>query len=242
MFKNTKEPNATGRWNPGRSTTTLLWNGEGEVCVHVCAGTRKRMQVATETKDLWLPLRRGMVRLACAGVHECKRECEWPPKPRMCDYHFVVKWWGGEVHVCMCTDVKDSTSGRQNPGFVIISSWCFARFCLSVCLSVCFFVYMCPFASVWISVRLWVPLSVRLLRFFSSVGLFDKPFVYLLTWLTASQSHGLSWHDRYHVLSKACFHCPHNHTDCSRPHCVAADGVPRAIMTVNRQMPGPQIR
>ncbi|XP_064639307.1 uncharacterized protein LOC135494912 [Lineus longissimus] len=49
----------------------------------------------------------------------------------------------------------------------------------------------------------------------------------------------LEW---YHTMSKACFDCPSNQTDCSRPHCVAADGVKRGIITVNRQMPGPTIQ
>ncbi|XP_061164931.1 uncharacterized protein LOC133173877 [Saccostrea echinata] len=45
----------------------------------------------------------------------------------------------------------------------------------------------------------------------------------------------------YHTLSKACFNCPHNITDCARPHCVAADGTKRGIITVNRMVPGPGI-
>ncbi|XP_037083792.1 laccase-1-like isoform X2 [Pollicipes pollicipes] len=45
----------------------------------------------------------------------------------------------------------------------------------------------------------------------------------------------------YYTLSKACFGCPGNSTDCQRPHCVAADGRRRGLVTVNRQMPGPPI-
>ncbi|XP_071116464.1 uncharacterized protein [Haliotis cracherodii] len=45
----------------------------------------------------------------------------------------------------------------------------------------------------------------------------------------------------YIVLSKACFACPSNITDCYRPHCVAADGVRRPIITVNRMLPGPAL-
>ncbi|XP_067668418.1 uncharacterized protein [Haliotis asinina] len=45
----------------------------------------------------------------------------------------------------------------------------------------------------------------------------------------------------YHVLSKACFMCPFNISDCSRPHCVAADGVRRPVITVNRMLPGPAL-
>ncbi|XP_041379574.1 laccase-3-like [Gigantopelta aegis] len=45
----------------------------------------------------------------------------------------------------------------------------------------------------------------------------------------------------YYVLTKGCFDCPLNITDCDRPHCVATDGVHRAIMTINRMLPGPAI-
>lgn len=45
----------------------------------------------------------------------------------------------------------------------------------------------------------------------------------------------------YHTMSKACYDCPFNITDCFRPHCVLADGVKRSILVVNRQMPGPPI-
>ena len=45
----------------------------------------------------------------------------------------------------------------------------------------------------------------------------------------------------YHTLSKACFDCPFNATDCDRPHCVAADGTRRGIIIVNRMVPGPGI-
>ncbi|XP_012944262.1 laccase-1 [Aplysia californica] len=46
----------------------------------------------------------------------------------------------------------------------------------------------------------------------------------------------------YYVLSKACFNCPFNQSDCSRPHCVPADGVSRGIRTANRMLPGPGIQ
>ncbi|XP_020282036.1 laccase-2-like [Pseudomyrmex gracilis] len=45
----------------------------------------------------------------------------------------------------------------------------------------------------------------------------------------------------YHTMSKACYECPFNITDCFRPHCVPADGVKRSILVVNRQLPGPPI-
>ncbi|XP_013389794.1 laccase isoform X2 [Lingula anatina] len=45
----------------------------------------------------------------------------------------------------------------------------------------------------------------------------------------------------YLTLSKACYECPFNLTDCHRPHCIAADGHMRAVVAVNRQIPGPMI-
>ena len=42
-------------------------------------------------------------------------------------------------------------------------------------------------------------------------------------------------------MSKACFDCPQNISDCYREHCIAADGVSRAVAVVNRQFPGPSI-
>jgi hypothetical protein len=48
----------------------------------------------------------------------------------------------------------------------------------------------------------------------------------------------LEW---YHTMSKACFSCPYNATDCERPDCIPADGMSRALNVVNRKMPGPII-
>ncbi|ESO97324.1 hypothetical protein LOTGIDRAFT_114905, partial [Lottia gigantea] len=45
----------------------------------------------------------------------------------------------------------------------------------------------------------------------------------------------------YWVLSKACYNCPFNQTDCFREECVSADGQRRALLTYNRQLPGPSI-
>lgn len=45
----------------------------------------------------------------------------------------------------------------------------------------------------------------------------------------------------YFTLTKACNDCPFNKTDCERPHCIPADGTPRALITVNRMLPGPAI-
>ena len=46
----------------------------------------------------------------------------------------------------------------------------------------------------------------------------------------------------YHTLTKACFDCPFNQTDCFRPHCVPAQGTERSVVVVNRMMPGPSIQ
>ncbi|XP_076435540.1 uncharacterized protein LOC143275365 isoform X2 [Babylonia areolata] len=48
--------------------------------------------------------------------------------------------------------------------------------------------------------------------------------------------------ENYLVLSRACFRCPSNVTDCSRQQCVAADGVTRSVRVINRQLPGPDIQ
>ncbi|KAL7635203.1 UNVERIFIED_CONTAM: hypothetical protein RMT77_014189 [Armadillidium vulgare] len=45
----------------------------------------------------------------------------------------------------------------------------------------------------------------------------------------------------YTTMSKACYDCPFNLTDCLRPHCVVGDGLERTIMTINRRLPGPTI-
>lgn len=47
--------------------------------------------------------------------------------------------------------------------------------------------------------------------------------------------------ESYYAMSKACYDCPFNITDCFRPHCIPADGIKRSLLVVNRQMPGPAI-
>lgn len=47
--------------------------------------------------------------------------------------------------------------------------------------------------------------------------------------------------EEFNTMSKACYNCPSNQTDCFRPHCIAADGMKRTITVVNRMMPGPII-
>ena len=42
-------------------------------------------------------------------------------------------------------------------------------------------------------------------------------------------------------MSKACFDCPQNISDCYRDHCITADGVSRDVAVINRQFPGPII-
>lgn len=47
--------------------------------------------------------------------------------------------------------------------------------------------------------------------------------------------------ESFESMSKACYNCPSNKTDCFRPHCVTGDGMKRSITTVNRMIPGPSI-
>ncbi|KAK7504004.1 hypothetical protein BaRGS_00004736 [Batillaria attramentaria] len=46
----------------------------------------------------------------------------------------------------------------------------------------------------------------------------------------------------YRTLSKACWDCPFNVSDCFRPQCLSGDGYPRPVITINRQIPGPPIQ
>ncbi|XP_042205470.1 L-ascorbate oxidase-like [Homarus americanus] len=46
----------------------------------------------------------------------------------------------------------------------------------------------------------------------------------------------------YQTLSRACYDCPRNTTDCHRPECIPGDGFKRRILVVNKQMPGPPIQ
>lgn len=55
------------------------------------------------------------------------------------------------------------------------------------------------------------------------------------------QCHYIFRLEAYHTMSKACYDCPFNVTDCFRKHCIPADGIERSILVVNRQMPGPAI-
>ncbi|CAG4968642.1 unnamed protein product [Parnassius apollo] len=48
----------------------------------------------------------------------------------------------------------------------------------------------------------------------------------------------LEW---YQTMSKACYDCPYNASDCSRIDCIPADGISRPLNVVNRKMPGPAI-
>jgi FtsP/CotA-like multicopper oxidase with cupredoxin domain len=43
-------------------------------------------------------------------------------------------------------------------------------------------------------------------------------------------------------MSKACFDCPFNLTDCYRPQCITGTGIKRQLISVNKQMPGPAIQ
>ncbi|OXU19433.1 hypothetical protein TSAR_003623 [Trichomalopsis sarcophagae] len=48
--------------------------------------------------------------------------------------------------------------------------------------------------------------------------------------------------EQFSTMSKACYDCPFNKTDCFRPHCLPASGVQKTVFTANRQMPGPAIQ
>ncbi|KAL1123234.1 hypothetical protein AAG570_002321, partial [Ranatra chinensis] len=45
----------------------------------------------------------------------------------------------------------------------------------------------------------------------------------------------------YQTLSKACYDCPYNLTDCYRPDCIPGDGVQRPVIAVNKIIPGPSV-
>ncbi|XP_069129876.1 uncharacterized protein [Argopecten irradians] len=47
--------------------------------------------------------------------------------------------------------------------------------------------------------------------------------------------------ESFYTLTKACYNCPYNVTDCYRPGCIPADGNSRAILVINRMLPGPAI-
>ncbi|XP_072013206.1 uncharacterized protein [Amphiura filiformis] len=46
----------------------------------------------------------------------------------------------------------------------------------------------------------------------------------------------------FYSMSKACYGCPFNLTECSRPDCIPLNGVPRPVAVVNRLFPGPSIQ
>ena len=43
-------------------------------------------------------------------------------------------------------------------------------------------------------------------------------------------------------MSRACYNCPGNLTDCTRENCIVADGIERAVESINRLVPGPTIQ
>lgn len=45
----------------------------------------------------------------------------------------------------------------------------------------------------------------------------------------------------YQTMSKACYNCPYNKSDCSRQDCIPADGMNRALNVINRKLPGPSV-
>ncbi|XP_058802841.1 uncharacterized protein LOC131670882 [Phymastichus coffea] len=47
--------------------------------------------------------------------------------------------------------------------------------------------------------------------------------------------------EKFSSMSKACYNCPFNITDCFRPHCIPTDGVQKPVYVADRQLPGPLI-
>ncbi|OXU25280.1 hypothetical protein TSAR_010875 [Trichomalopsis sarcophagae] len=47
--------------------------------------------------------------------------------------------------------------------------------------------------------------------------------------------------EEFSAMSKGCYDCPFNLTDCSRPHCIPVDGFQKTLFVANRQMPGPNV-
>ncbi|KAK2717485.1 hypothetical protein QYM36_006309 [Artemia franciscana] len=48
--------------------------------------------------------------------------------------------------------------------------------------------------------------------------------------------------EHYSTMTKACWDCPLNITDCYRHHCIPGIGKERGLFTINRQLPGPGIQ
>ena len=42
-------------------------------------------------------------------------------------------------------------------------------------------------------------------------------------------------------MSRACYNCSMDASDCFRKDCISADGVKRVVKVVNRMLPGPNI-
>lgn len=45
----------------------------------------------------------------------------------------------------------------------------------------------------------------------------------------------------YQTMSKACYNCPYNKSDCDRKDCIPADGMNRPLNVINRKLPGPSV-
>lgn len=56
--------------------------------------------------------------------------------------------------------------------------------------------------------------------------------------MTCHYKFAVEW---YYAMSKACHDCSHNATDCYRQDCIAANGVKRPIISVNKMLPGPSV-
>lgn len=47
--------------------------------------------------------------------------------------------------------------------------------------------------------------------------------------------------ETYSTMSRACYKCPQNYTDCERENCLVADGVAKPVEVVNKLFPGPAL-
>nr|CAD7446408.1 unnamed protein product [Timema bartmani] len=56
--------------------------------------------------------------------------------------------------------------------------------------------------------------------------------------MTCRYKFSVEW---YMTMSKACYDCKSNKTDCFRMDCIPGDGFKRPVVVVNRQLPGPSI-
>ena len=52
--------------------------------------------------------------------------------------------------------------------------------------------------------------------------------------LPPMECHFTFYVELYSTLSKACFDCPRNQTDCDREDCISGDGFKKGVIVINR--------